>query len=530
MPLSFPRPVSRRAFSAAVLGGAALAAAPAASADSPRSGRGTPSAPGQPHDAMTASLTAVPTVHGPIAENAHSHMFSTMEKAVEPFDVRDYGYAEREFFLSGTANVYDRRSGEVEVVTEAVPYTNRILVRHPVSPNASSGVVLVDILNASNGYDVEDHWRRLWDHAMAEGHTVIGVTSKPIQVDALKIFDPERYADLNWDLDPSVDRELVRADPDHPEDFDPFMTIEGTEEGLAWDILTQVGNLLRSSQARRVLGGATAETLLLLGQSQSGVYLNTFTTAFHELAAEANGAPVYDGYLNSVGAVLERPLRQPEEDGFATAPGTEPDLGVPLITVTSEGDAGLFGLEVLEEKELPELRRHWQVPGTPHTDVNTPVRAAGEEVLASARIPRVMTDEFIAALNPYPLEPTIIAATEALIAWTREGTPAAPSTWFDQADGELVRDEDGNVTGGLRYGLLDHPLATFRGAVEPGEVYGSYELLTAEQFVARYGTRDAYLELVEAAGEDSIRAGYLTRGGAETFLEVALELLDEIGV
>lgn len=522
------RPVARRTFSAGVLGAAALAVAPAAIA-APGGRPGQPG-PGSGTDPVTGSLTAVPEVRGPIAENAHSHMFSTMEKAKVPFDVRDYGYAETEFFLSGTANVYDRSSGSLEVVTEAVPYVNRILVRHPVSPSAASGVVLVDILNASNGYDVEDHWRRLWDHAMAQGHTVIGVTSKPLQVDALKIFDPERYANLTWDLDPRSDRELVRADPEHPEDFDPFMVVEGAEEGLAWDIITQLGNLLRSRQARRILGGAQADTLLLLGQSQSGIYLNTYSTAFHELAAVANGRPVFDGYLNSVGAVLERGLRQAETGGLHAVPGSQPDLGVPHLTVTSEGDAGLFGLEVLAATELPATRRHWQVPGTPHTDVNSPVSPADDEVYASARLPRLMDQAFIDALNPYPLEPSIIAATEALIAWVQDVTEAAPSLWYDQRGGELVRDEHGNVTGGVRYGLLDHPLAAFRGASEPGSVFGSYELISADEFRAAYGTRDAYLDLLEAADDDSIRAGYLTRTGAEKLTEVALGLLDEIGV
>lgn len=525
MSTSPSRHVDRRTFSAGVLGAAALAVTPAALA----APGGRPSRPSDT-EPVTRSLTAVPEVHGPIAENAHSHMFSTMERAKEPFDVRDYGYAEKEFFLSGAANVYDRSSGSLEVVTEAVPYMNRILVRHPLSPSAASGVVLVDILNASNGYDVEDHWRRLWDHAMAKGHTVIGVTSKPLQVDALKIFDPERYADLNWDLDPNVDRDLIRADPEHPEDFDPFMVVEGAEEGLAWDIFTQLGNLLRSRQGRRVLGGATAETLLLLGQSQSGIYLSTYSTAFHALAAEANDGPVFDGYLSSVGAVLERGLRQAETPGLHVVPGSQPDLGVPYLAVTAEGDAGLFGLEVLAETELPATRRHWQVPGTPHTDVNSPVTPADDEVYASARLPRLMDQVFIDALNPYPLEPAIIAATEALIAWVQDDTEAAPSLWYDQRDGELMRDEHGNVTGGARYGLLDHPLAAFYGASEPGSVYGSFELIPADEFVATYGTRDAYLDLLEAAHDDSIRAGYLTRNGAETFVEVALDLLDEIGV
>src|SRR4051794_39209491 len=137
----------------------------------------TPASADRPHrapDPIQASLTAVPEVEGPIAETTDSHMWSTMDRARVPFDVADRGYVEEEYFLSGTANVYDNPGGELQVVTEAVPYVNNILVRRPAKKADSSGVVLVDILNASNGFPGEDHWRRMWDWAMAEGHTVIG--------------------------------------------------------------------------------------------------------------------------------------------------------------------------------------------------------------------------------------------------------------------------------------------------------------------------------------------------------------------
>lgn len=487
----------------------------------------------EPKNAIMESLSAVPTVKGPIAETANSYMFSTMEKAREPFDVRDYGYVEKEYFLSGTANVYSNKSGSLEVTEEDVPYTNRILVRRPANPQKSSGIVLVDILNASNGYDVEDHWRRMWQHAMEQGHTYIGVTSKPLNVDALKNFDPERYDELSWYTDPGAKDDRVIADPEHPEEFNPFMVVEGAEEGLAWDIITQVGTLLNSNQARRVLGGQTADTVLLMGQSQSGIYLNTWTSNFHKPAKKANSGNIFDGYLNSVGAVLERPLAQdPEGDpGLHLLPGDEPKLDTPFITVTSEGGASLFGTEVIAKNpDLPANRRHWQVPGTAHTDLTSPVIPAKEEILKSGRLPRNMDPEFIDALNPYPLEPAIIAAMEALIDWTEEGKPAAPSKWFDIEDGQLVRDEHDNATGGVRYGLIEYPLASFKGAASTGAVYGSYDLISAEEFKKTYGSREAYLSRIRASNAKQIKAGYLTQSGAEMMLETANMLLDELGI
>ena len=57
---------------------------------------------------------------------------------------------------------------------------------------------------------------------MNEGHAYIGITSKTNTINALKKFDAERYADLNW-------------------------KVNGKDEnGLIWDMLSQLGTKLRS--------------------------------------------------------------------------------------------------------------------------------------------------------------------------------------------------------------------------------------------------------------------------------------------
>lgn len=492
---------------------------------------GAVAAPRPVTDPITASLTAVPRVAGPIAQTPDSRMWSSMQHARVPFDVADRGYVEEEYFISGTANVYDNSAGRLEVVTASVPYVNNILVRRPAQKSDSSGVVLVDILNASNGFPGEDHWRRMWDWAMAEGHTVIGVTSKPIQIDALKNFDAERYASLTWDVE-DVERQPIIADPLNPASFNPFMLVPGAEEGLAWDILTQVGTLLQDKAGRVVLGGQKAKTVLLMGQSQSGVYINTYATNFHKAVTNANRGHVFDGYLNTVGAVIERPLQQADRDGFVTVPGSEPALDVPFITVTSEGDAGLFGAATLAQKALPANRRHWQVPGTPHTDLLSTVIPADDEIYRAGRLPNtaVHDEDFRVSLNPYPIEPTVIAAAEALVTWSKRNKAAGPSQWFDQAAGALARDTTGNVTGGIRYGLIEHPLGQYRGAATTGAVYGSVDLISADEFAQTYGTRQAYLARLARVDAAQIKAGYLTRYGAEYFRKVANQLMDRIGV
>src|SRR5699024_7940913 len=100
------------------------------------------------------------------------------------------------------------------------------------------------------------------------------------------------------------------------------------------------------------------ETTLLLGQSQSGVYLRTYVDVFHEAQSEANGGSLWDGYLNTVGGTSERPLQQADTDGFITTPDQPIALDVPMISVTSEGDAHLFGLDQVAERD--ELANNYQ--------------------------------------------------------------------------------------------------------------------------------------------------------------------------
>lgn len=488
-----------------------------------------PGAPATRATEVTDQLTAVPAVLGPIADTSDGYMYSTMLRARAPFDVADFGFVEEEYFLTGTANVYQESGtpGVADVAERAWPYTNNIMVRRPADPADASGVVVVDILNASNGYPGEDHWRRMWDWCLDTGCTYIGLTSKPIQIDSLHHFDPVRYGSLSWDVPGAAPRVPITADVDNPSSFDPMMAIEGTEEGLLWDITTQLGNLLRTDPSA-VIGGITPTATILAGQSQSGVSLNTYTTYFDAAAAQANGAPVWDAYLNSVGGTVARPLRQQAAGGLVTLPNTEPVLTVPMITVDSETDFILFGDTGLDEQPAQPLRRHWQIPGSPHTWSASPVIPNNDELVKAGRLPRAdVTPQWLATQNPYPLEPAIVAAIEALAAWVVDGTPAPASGYLDQSDGALVRDDLGNVTGGITYGLNRLPLAAI-DATDPPNMQGTVTVISRAAFAAAYGTRAAYLERLGAELDADIAAGYLNAAGKALFLERAGWLLDRI--
>lgn len=464
----------------------------------------------------------LPTVT-PVPVTRDSRPFNSTVASTVPLDLAAYGWVEEEFFLSGVAAVYDDDLG----VVREVPYTNRVVVRRPAEEARASGVVLLEVLNASNGYPAEGLWRRAWDHLLLHGHTWVGFTSKPIDIDALKTFDPQRYAPLTWELDPEHPH-----DPMQPPDFDPLGGIvEGAEEGLVWDILTHVGRLLAGEAAGDLLGGSRPRLLVLGGQSQSGAIVNTWLRHFHPLVRRPDGRSLFDGYLVSVASVIERPLRQqagPAGRMATTPPGDAAPVEVPLVSVLSEGDVALWAGQGQPHTAQPGLgdapwRRSWCVAGASHTELFTPVIPGSAEVLRAGRKPRAMTPDAVAAGNTFPLEAFVSSALDAVVRWAGEGIPAAPSVFFDvDAEGSLLRDDDGNVRGGVRVGLVAEPIATFTGG--NGGTLGTVALLPREEVLRRYPTPDAYLTAVSAVDADLVARGYLGDGGRRQLWQAATQL------
>lgn len=467
-------------------------------------------------------MLRVPAVSGPLPNTPTSYPFSTMARTVGGIDLDDYGYLEEEYFVSGTACIYDNPCGQLAVTGDPVRYTNRILVRRPKNASGASGIVWVDILNASNGYDLEDHWRRAWDHWMAAGHTYVGVTSKPVNVDGLKTFDPERYHTLTWDTVPG--RPLVSRIRNHDE---PFLVIPGAEEGLVWDILTQTGVLLRDMAGRAVVGGVTPRRVFLSGHSQSAVVLNTYIAHFHDRLRTERGAPLWDGYLCTVGTTLQRPLQQVEMPlgaGFASVRASGSPVDVPTITITSEGDLHLFDTYGHDWLATPGLadgpwRRHYCVAGSIHGSPLSPVAPLAAEIRKSGRLITSLSRPTRAVFNVFPLEVTITASMDAIERWVEQGVPAPESVYFDvDADNQALRDELGNIRGGLRYGLLHHPLGRFDGAK------AVFTPLPKDEALIRYPSLTDYLSYIGEHDETLFRQGYLNNRGSQQLADAAAEL------
>ena len=224
-----------------------------------------------------------------------------------------YGYIEEEFFVSGAARAYDwdGRGFSMRAISAPGPYTIRILVLRPGDPKKFSGNAEVELLNSSRGYDSSITLETSADLIMARGDVFIGVTSKALAVNALKRFDPKRYADLVWS-NPVPEAYRCPA----PTIFPSFMkggapdsllgSNSASEDGLIYEIYAQVGAFLKSNKRSEILPGFARPRLFSTGTSQSGMLQRTYVNAFHPVLRLPGGGPIYDGYLIEVAPGAER--------------------------------------------------------------------------------------------------------------------------------------------------------------------------------------------------------------------------------
>jgi hypothetical protein len=242
--------------------------------------------------------TALRTVAIPVPEareipaTAASHPFLATRNNLVPFDLAPVGYEEVEAFVSGRANVYEWAPDDrPEVRSSGAPYTTRILVRRPADRSKFSGVVVVEPMLDARSSEWAMMWGYLRDKIVRDGDAWVGVTL-PKSIGSLKRFDPARYAPLAF----------APATPLACKTGEAGDTLE---EGLRFDMLAQVGALLRSASPTNPLAAYGPDRRLFM--TEQGGDANVYATAFQTLLRLPGGQPAYDGFLiKTQGAALAR--------------------------------------------------------------------------------------------------------------------------------------------------------------------------------------------------------------------------------
>jgi len=425
---------------------------------------------------QASARTPIPHVTGPLPVSATSYPFGAADHQLVPQDLAAHGYVEEEYLVSGKANVYDWPApGPAVVRTAGAPYTTRVLVRRPAKRSRFSGNVIVEMLNPSNLFDLNIGWALSHEQFMRDGDVWVGITAKPIDVVALKTFDPERYGSL------SFANPLALDDPRNCTDIQtvvdpPELRSRSTEDGLIWDIYSQVGAWLKSDAGSNPLTYAhgwrrasRVEHAYGFGYSQTGGYLVDYINAINPLVVKSDGKPIYDGYLVGVagGAFVGLvPINQCWHVPAVDDPRFQfKDVGVPVIRMMSQSDY-LFGIDSRRpDSDAPKDRfRHYEMAGAAHaTPDELYFSAAPADIVRAGRdVPPAACNE--GPRSRFPSSIHFDAALQNLDLWVRHKLAPPHADPIDVVNGAPVLDAFGNVTGGLRSPFVDVPTSTWFGS------------------------------------------------------------------
>ncbi len=505
---------TKRSFVICALVGLAIAVAACAPAPTPAPTAAPPTAAPKPTE--TAKPTVAPTTATTefpvpipsgqlVPRTATSIPWGVAELRVTPINLDQYGYVQEEYFLTGTANVYNwpDTAKSAVVVTATIPYVTEILVTRPANMDKFSGNVFVEVGNATAGYDQANLFQGNWQYFFRQGDVHIETVSQPGTVKKLIEYNPTRYTSLKWGTDTP-------------------------ENGLYWDIYSQIAAWIRSSKAENSLKGKV-KYVFGVGQSQSAVMLNTYINAVFPFTKNASGQYIYDGFCLLVG-VNYFPIRS-----GVPAPYSFPSRApVPIIRYQASADfANMMGPS--DNKPISSRREDSDTPGDqyrlvevaamPHNSifVNLYMVNAAEKAKVGATIPS-MDITFGDTTNDFPNIYFYRGALANLVKWVRDGVkpPNVPRLTYAAMHGseriEYEEDQYGNSLGGLRNPWADFPTATYvpHSYNDPkitgsGQFTRNYKIpFTNDKLKQMYGNRQSLVDKYIKGIDDLVAGRWFT--------------------
>lgn len=475
-------------------------------------------------------------VNVPVTEA--SHPFAT---ACKKMGFEEMGYIEEEYLFYGTSNIYENTHAGalLQVRFSDVPYCNRLIVRRPAEAEKCSGNVVVEILNATAKMDLDRLWVTGGRQMMRDGAVYVGITSKPDVFPALWAFDEERYAPVSWKYPAAREETDAAGDPN----VQPVLPDH--ETGLFWDMLTDLGQMLRGGSKFDILPEIGQRFLYLTGWSQSAIYLYTYVNHILFEIPDVMEHPVYDGYFAAGGPhMLTAPLNQ---EGYGIPHRSEDNritrMPWPFIAVQTESENALMGgyEDRQEDSDAPGLRyRCYEYAGPTHDTAESLLDYYKDDADTEKinMTPRYMgTDPYP---NDFPYHFLFNATFAHLFAWVKDEVlpPHAPRIEVD-ARLENVKDSHGNAVGGVRSPFIDVPSAVYYNyshistEIMPDGKFGLFghtEPFSAEKLVSLYGNLEDYETLVRSAARDACGKGYLLEADLEEAVAWAVRSAQERGL
>ena len=122
------------------------------------------------------------------------------------YSLKAFGFVEQEFKIEGTANSYTIPAAanpavtqDATVATTGNPYRTRMLVYRPTDPAKFNGTVIVESVNATNGWDTPIHWFEQKEMFLRKGYGYVWISNQNATIsgaNGLKLWSPSVMARL----------------------------------------------------------------------------------------------------------------------------------------------------------------------------------------------------------------------------------------------------------------------------------------------------------------------------------------------
>jgi hypothetical protein len=460
--------------------------------------------------AAEAGLVATPRARV-LNTSATNRPFLAATRTEQPVALEAAGYTETELLVSGQASIHEwsgATSTQVSVRDADIPYATRILLRRPVDARRFSGLVVVELLDASELHDRAPLWGLSAQQFLRHGDAWVGVTVRPSAVAALRRYDAVRYGALSF---------AYRHTADCPAVADVRATPPDTESGLAWGLIAQVGALLRSSSKENPLLDLNPRHLIAAGYGQAGAYVTTYANVAHALLRRGDGAPIYDGYLSAAAARFTVPINQ----CAAPLPADDPRRGalprdVPFVAVATESDFNFAPASRREDSDAPgDIFRLFEIAGSAYVGPYP----AGLPVAANLQIAGFAPPATDLCREPRSDFPAGLAFNAIWLQYAELLATGRPMLSLPRIetlpDNGPRRDEAGNASGGWRLPQLEVPLARYAGRSTPRDaserattacaLTGAKEPFDAAKLKSHYRDRAGYLQRFRAAVDRAVQ-------------------------
>ncbi|MCU1599478.1 MAG: hypothetical protein JWO22_187 [Frankiales bacterium] len=429
-----------------------------------------------------------PTVQGPVTGGTHGRAFNEW-----PWSLKDYGYEQAEYFISGTARAYG---------TSAPPasYKVRIQVMRPVNPRKASGTAVVEWSNVTAQYEIPLGW--VWAHpyAMSSGDVYVTVGAQETGVcgnkspvpgvqacspTSLQGFDAARYGSLH-----------------HPGD------------DYSFDIYSQAVQAIAHPGRTNPVAGIAVRHVIGYGQSQSAQRLDGYLCNGADAAARVLDSVIIDADVGA--ADLSCRPRVPtiklwSEETARPAPTTSaPNLRIWMLAGSSHEDSWQSKYEEAWTN-TNQLGLAPSIPG--NREMQADAGNYGQEALPAA----ATSVTCLPTGDSYPHRYANDAALQAAKDWMMRGksAPAFPSISFASpfvsapfgSSSNFQHDQFLNTLGGLRSPVLDVPVATYIGPT--CALFGETVPFSPVQLSQLYPTHQAYVDKMHASIEAAVRKGSL---------------------